>query len=62
MCVVEGVRACVFVDACVHVYLNSLDKCECVRVCVCVCVDVTDQVCCKCDYGENSSNAPTEML
>ena len=24
------VHACVFMDACVHVYLNSLDKCECV--------------------------------
>ena len=40
MGVVESVRvhACVFMDTCVHGYLNSLDKCECVCVCVCVCV------------------------
>ena len=37
MCVVQGVclHACLFMDACVHVYLNSLDKCECVCVCWC---------------------------
>ena len=47
-------KVCVCMHACLWMHVCMCIWTRLTSVNVCVCVDVTEQICCKCDYGENS--------